>query len=239
MTIIVSGSGLTFLDAVNRVLRINGFIRGDTDVLTAFTDTNHNATSNIAQIAIQSEILELASNALLPYEKADGTITAVTNQRTYTLASDFVRLFGDQPFFLDATQNYQIFQYPGGEDKLRNDVINYKSQYGSPNWFYFEQQTTKAVSFFLIPDSSINGRVFSYAYEKSVTPILSTDLMPFQRDDEVYAFCDAASRRFKYLYEGKNDIPVEQDPVYKNATARLMQLIKGKNSARRYGKTYV
>jgi hypothetical protein len=230
---------MTFIDAVNRILRINGFIRGDTDILSAFTDTNHNATSNICQIAIQSEIAELSIFANLAMERANATLSLATGTRTYALNSAFVRLWGDPPFFLDTTQNYRIFEYPGGEDQLRDDIIDYKTQSGAPNYFYFEQTSVKTVAFFPVPDASVNGRSIFYDYEKSVTPVNSTDTLPFQRDDESFAFCEAAGRRFKYLYEGKNDIPVTKDPVYQEAMAKLLQLMRGKNPSRRYGKDYV
>jgi hypothetical protein len=239
MTIIVQGAGLTFLDAVNRCLRINGFIRGDTDILTSFNDTNHNATSNICQIAVQSEIQGLMADSLLAYERATGTLTLLTNTRTYALASDFVRLYGDPGFFYDATQNYLILEYAGGEDKLRDDVFTYLTDTGSPNWFYFVQTTVKTVGFYSVPNASFNNRVLSYEYEKSITPSLSTDLMPFQNADEVYAFCDCAARRFKYLYEGKNDAPVSKDPVWLESMARLQNLMRGKNPSKSYGRRYV
>jgi hypothetical protein len=238
MTIIVQGSGLTFLDAVNRILRIQGFIRGDTDVLTSFSDTNHNATSNICQIAIQSEIQDLMSNSLLSYERATGTITLLTSTRTYSLANDFVRFYGDPPFIYDATQNYQIWEYRGGEDQLRKEILTYKTDLGAPNWYYDPNLTVWSVGFYPVPDASVNNRVLSYEYEKTITPGIATDLMPFQTPDETYAFCDAAARRFKYLYEGKNDIPVSQDPVWKESMSRLMAMMRGKNPSKRYGRDY-
>lgn len=230
---------MTFIDAVNRILRTQGFIRGDTDTLVTFADTNHNATSNICQIAIQNEIIDLDSNRFLAYEKAASTVTLATGTRTYALQTNFTRLIGDPGFFLDSTQNYQIFEYPGGEDKLRNDILNYKSQSGAPNYFYFEPTTVKTVAFFPVPDASVNGRSIDYDYEKSVTPTLAGDTLPFQNDNEAFAFCDAAARRFKYLYEGKNDAPVSRDPVWQEAMARLMNLIRGTNPSSHYGRRYV
>lgn len=230
---------LTFLDTVNRILRIQGFIRGDTDVLTSFTDTNHNATSNICQIAIQSEISNLMTTNSLAYERGTGTITCATGTRTYALQTDFVRFYGDPAFIYDSTQNYQIWEYMGGENQLRNNILTYLTDAGTPNWFYFAQVNAKTVGFYPVPNASVNGRVLTYEYEKSITPINATDLMPFQNNDEAYAFCETAARRFKYLYEGKNDVPVERDPIYVAAQAKLNALMTGKNPSRYYGRTYV
>ena len=44
---------MNFLGAVTRVMRINGILRGDTDAPTTFSDLQHGATIQLAQIAIQ------------------------------------------------------------------------------------------------------------------------------------------------------------------------------------------
>lgn len=230
---------MQFLDAVNRLLRIEGIIRGDTDVLTAFTNTNHNSTSQVAQIAIQSEIAEASSRGLLPYQHTiNSTLTMVTNQRSYPLPANFIQLWGSPPFFLDLTRNYQIVEYSGGENHLRNDIINYRTQYGSPNYFYFELGTTQEVSFFQVPNVSINGTVYNYDYSASVNVLNPGDTIPFPTIDQQYSFCDMAARRFKFLFEGKVDMPIDQDPVYREARARLYALIKGKQPSNRYGSVY-
>ncbi len=50
---------MTFLEAVNRVLRMEGIILGDDDDLTSFSDTQHAATQSMARIAIQSQLADL------------------------------------------------------------------------------------------------------------------------------------------------------------------------------------
>jgi nitrous oxidase accessory protein NosD len=61
---------------------------------------------------VQNEITELSSKGLLPYQhKTTGSISLVNGTRTYDLASDFVQLWGQDPFFYDATSNYQIRAY--------------------------------------------------------------------------------------------------------------------------------
>lgn len=232
----ISGS-LTFIDAVNRILRITGFIRGDTDILSSFNDTNHNSTQNICQIAIQSELADLIGNSLIPYEHKTGTITLATNTRSYALPTDFMRLWGEPGFFYDMVQNNVIPEYPGGENQLRDEVFTYKTQYGYPNYFYFEQTTTKQVSFFLVPDLSVNLKVLTFDYEGDVNVSNSTDILPFQNGNEDYAFCDMAARRFQAMYE-KKDLDLNKDPQYKEARARLFSLIRPKNPARFYGKSY-
>lgn len=231
---------MTFLSAVNRILQLNGLIRGDTDVLTAFTDTNHGSTSAIAQIAVQTEITELSSKGELPYQHTiNGSISLVTSTRSYALASDYIQLWGESPFFYDSTTQYQIPQYPGGEEQLRLTIATYRTDLGSPMYFYFERGTTQKVSFYPVPNSSVNGRALVYDYEASVNVSASTDSIPLATTDQQYAFVELASRRFKFLYEGKTDKAMDTDPVYREARSRLFALLKWKQPSRKYGRSYV
>lgn len=231
---------MTFLDCVNRMLRINGFIRGDTDTLTTFSDTSHNSSSQMAQIAVQMEITELSGRGLLPYQhKTNGSLTMTTNTRTYALPSDFVQMWGDPPFFYDSVAEFQVFEFQGGENNLRNSILTYRTDPGYPLWFYFELGTTQQVSFYPVPDSARNGLVLAFDYSASVNVLNSTDVIPLPTIDQQYAFVGMAARRFKFLYEGKIDTPVEDDPVYREARSMLFSLIKGKQPATRYGNIYI
>jgi hypothetical protein len=229
-----------FIDCVNRMLRINGFIRGDTDLLVSFSDTIHNSSSQLAQIAVQSEISELSARQLLPYQhKITGSLTMVAGQRTYALASDFVQMYGEQPFFYDSVAEFQVFQFQGGEDNLRNTILTYRTDPGYPLWFYFEQSTTQQVSFYPVPDAPRAGLLLAYDYGATVNVINSTDTIPLPTVDQQYAFTGMAARRFKFLYEGKIDTPVEDDAVYREFRSTLFSLIKGKQPATRYGSIYL
>lgn len=240
MPIVAPTSSMQFIDCVNRILRLNGLIRGDTDILATFADTNHASTSAIAQIAVQTEITELSSKGELPYQhKTNGSITLATSTRTYALATDFVQLWGTEPFFYDATSQYQMPPYQGGEEALRANIATYRTDPGYPMFFYFELGTTQQVSFYPVPNSSINGRALTYDYSASVNVINSTDTIPLATLDQGYAFTEMAARRFKFLYEGKVDIPMDSDPVYREARARLFSLLKWKQPARRYGRRYL
>lgn len=231
---------MQFIDCVNRILRINGLIRGDTDPLTTFADTNHASTSQIAQIAVQTELTELSSRGELPYQhKETGSITLATGTRTYNLASDFIQLWGSAPFFYDSTSNYQIPPYPGGEEQLRSDIPTYRTDPGYPMYWYFELGTGQQVSFYAVPDSSLNGRALSYDYSASVNVSNATDTLPFATTEQAYAFTEMAGRRFKFLFEGKVDIPMDQDPVYREARSRLFALLKWRQPSRAYGRRYV
>ena len=91
---------MNFLGAVNRVLRHEGVISGDDDNLVTFSDTQHAATSQLAQIAIQDELTELISAELLPqHAPTQTTVPTATSTRTYSLASDFVRFIMPETSF--------------------------------------------------------------------------------------------------------------------------------------------
>lgn len=233
---------MTFIDAVVRILRLNGHIRGDTDAPTSFSDTTHNATMQIAQIAVQDELTNLAADRTLPYEKASTSITLATSTRTYSLPGDFISFFGT-PHFYDATDNRILLEFPGGLEQLQLIDYKYQTTTGTPNYWYFEPASTKKVSFYQVPNSTYNGRSLSYDYETSILVTLSSDTMPLHNTEENNAFCAMAGRRFKFLFEDvkdKQDIQgiLENDLSYRTAKGTLLRLISGKNPPGSYAPRY-
>lgn len=217
---------MNFLSGVVRVLRANGVIRGDTDAPTTFSDLQHGATINIAQIAIQDELNELTSDQLIPYEKkTSGSIATVQGTRAYSLASDFIRFFGT-PMLYCTADNREIFEFSGGEDALRLSIYNYATQQGDPTWWYFEATTTKQIAFFPVPQSA---KTWVYHYEGDVSVTSATDTLPFHNEQEAQAFCRLASRRFKMLFEGMDPALIAADPEHLKAKSTLMSIMKGKN----------
>jgi len=235
---------MTFLECINRILRANAIIRGDTDTVATFADTQHNASLNIGILAVQDELINLIADKLIPAErKTTGTVTFATNTRTYALASDFTRLFG-VPHFYRAADNRQLFEYPGGLEALQVTFLDYETQYSDPNYFYFEPAATKKVGFFQVPSSTENGDIWTYEYEGSVLVNLASDTLPFPNSEESYAFTVMAGRRFKFAFEDvKNEADItavlERDRTYLSAKTTLFKLIKGANPSRSYGSVYV
>lgn len=227
---------MNFLSGVNRVLRINNIIRGDDDDVATFSDVQHNATLNLAIIAIQDELVDLVSDRLISYEYATGTITTSASAANYSLASDFVQFFGLPKFTVSSSSRY-LFQYPGGLARLELDVINFESQTGSPNWWYFMPGNTKVVGLYPTPDAS---ETLNYRYEKDVSVTASTDALPFHNEIEAQAFCAAAARRFKFLFEDAQNVEavLQNDASYISAKGRLIRLMKGRNPSGRYGFVY-
>lgn len=220
-------------------MRIEGIIRGDTDPVTTFSDLQHGATINLAQIAIQDELNELTSDTLLPFEKkSTGSIVTVQGTRSYNLAADFIRFFG-KPMLYDSVSNFEMFEFPGGENKLKLEVPNYKTQQSTPFYFYFgggtELTTVKQISFYPVPQGAVT---YTYDYEGDVSVTNATDVLPFQSEQEAQAFCRLAGRRFKMHYAGMDPAMIAQDPEHMKAKAVLADIIIGKNPPRNYAPVY-
>lgn len=226
---------MNFLAAVNRIMRIEGIIRGDTDPVTTFGDLQHGATINLAQIAIQDELNELTSDTLLPYEKkTTGSVVTVQGTRSYALATDFIRFFGRAMLYCQA-DNFEMLEYPGGEDRIKTQFYDYKTAQSTPTYFYFEATTTKQISFWPVPQGA---KTYAYDYEADVSVTNATDTLPFHNEQEAQGFCRLAGRRFKMLYEGMDPALIAQDPEHIKAKAVLADLIIGKNPPRYYAPVY-
>lgn len=230
-----AGTGAsTFLEAVTRVLRLNAILRGDTDAPASFSDTAHNASMQIAIMAIQDELASLVADRLIPFEKGSNTITLEDGTRTYELDSTFINFYGF-PHFYDSTDNRMIPMWPGGQESLQVTDFKYLTTSGTPNWWYWEPTTSKKVGFYHVPNSSYDGRSLTYHFEKSVYVSLSTDTMPFHNAEESNTFCIMAGRRFKFLFEdvdNKGDIQgiLDNDVSYRSARGTLIRLMRGTNA---------
>lgn len=233
---------MTFLECVTRILRLNAILRGDTDAPSSFSDTNHNASMQLAIVAVQNELVNLTANRLIPYEKTSDTISLVTGTRTYSLNTNFINFYGF-PHFYDSTDNRIIPEYPGGQENLQLADFQYLTKRGTPTWWYWEPTTSKKVGFYMVPDSSMNGRSLTYHYEKSVMVSSASDTMPFHNDEENFMFSQMAGRRFKFMFEdteNKGDIQniLDNDVSYKSAMGTLVRLIRGTNLPTSYRHTF-
>jgi len=232
---------MNFVGAVNRILRITGVIRGDTDPVVTFSDLQHGATLNLAIIAVQDTMTDLTAFYDFPSERVSSSITLLTGTRTYALPSDFVQFWQDNQFFYDSVGSNQMFEYSGGEKQLSKSVWTYQTDIGSPNWWYYVEGATKQVGFYQIPDVNFNNRVLTFDYEKDVIPINATDNMPFIRDIESNIFCQMAAIRFQSLFNAnpkQPSAPVDQNPEYRNFRSTLLRLINPKKPNKYYGPIY-
>ena len=228
---------MDFLGSVNRVLVNNTIIKGDDDLVTAFTDSQHEATIRFARQSITSELNNLTSFFDIPYERTTGSITTEVGTRTYALPADFVQFFEDNPFlYLDTEATQRCYEWPGGEGKLRQTSFKYLTDQGFEQWWYWHNTTTKQIALVQVPDAI---RTWNFEYEKNVGVIASGDTMPFHTAQEAEAFSDMASRRFKYLINDNLDVSdLEQDADYVFQRSTLFNLMRKRNPNKRYGRQY-
>ena len=232
---------MTFLEAVNRVLRNNTILSGDDDDINTFSDLQHKATVIMAKQAIQATITILSSHRMLPVEETDATLTTVASQRVYDFPSDFIRMAGEKPFMLevdasDVAQNRVIYEYPGGKERLEREVLNYREQEGTEHHFYFPLQSTgKKVALYQVPDAV---RYYRYTYEKSVYPTTEADTLPFANTQEDHAFVEMASRYFQFLQTTQDVGRIEEDSLFMSAQASLANLLNPTYGINAYGYEY-
>lgn len=221
---------MDFVGAVNRILRSNGNLGADDDDVT-FTDTAHLATITKGKIAIQDELNDLVSDNMIPYEVTTGSITTTASSVTYDLPADFVRFFGKAKIYYTTGNRYL---YEVDMDALSITDPRFDVAPGEPNWWYFYPTTTKRIGLYQVPNAT---RVYTFKYEKSVAVENSSDTLPFHTEPEAQAFCQAATRRFKAMYEEVADVDATllKDKLHGAAISRLINLMKGKNPNSRYG----
>lgn len=227
---------MNFLGAVNRVLVNNLIIKGDDDLITSFSDNQHEGTIRLAQNAIQSELNNFTSFFGIDYERTTDSITTADGTRTYALPTNFIRFFGDNPYFYLQTEvSDRLYEYKGGENKLRQNHFRYLTDKGLENWWYWHSTTAKTIALFQVPDGI---RTYDFEYEADVSVSITTDVLPFVQEIEAEAFADMASRRFKYLSEELDVSNLNQDADYTFQQSTLMNLMAFQNPRRFYGKRY-
>lgn len=225
---------MNLLQAINRVLRTNNILRGDDDDIVTLTDVAHNATLNLALIGIQDELMDLVSDRFVNYELFAAQITTAAGTANYSLAPDFVQFYGIPKF---TNSNRTIYEYIGGLEAMDRDFPSYSTQNGSPVWWYFYPSTTKMVGFYPTPNAV---ETYDYLYEKDVSVTNGSDNLPFHNEIEAQAFCAAAARRFKFLFEDAQnvDMVLANDASYISARGRIVRLMKGRNPYGTYGSVY-
>jgi len=193
---------MDFLGAVNRIL-VNAYIlKGDDEPITSFADNQHVGTLRVARQAVETELNSLLSFFSLDYERSQmiGSITTVVGQRTYALPANFVQFWGDHPYLTLTTDNAQrLYEFKGGENRLRQLHHDYKTNQGKENWWYWAQDTTKKIGLFQIPNAI---RTYEFDYEKDATVSNSTDPLPFQTEAESQAFADRVTALCLYGRKG-------------------------------------
>ena len=228
---------MTFLQAVNRLMRLATVMQWDDDDITSFSQTQHGGTITLARQAIQHVTNDLIADRFLFPEKAESTITTVANTQKYALATDFVRFEDKHPWFFQTDSgvpNSQFLsEYPGEEAALKKQVPKYETDTGTPQWYYFTDD--QEVGIYPIPDSVL---VYRYDYQKDVMPESESDSLPVQSEQMAYAYVDMATRIFSFLFTQQPIDGIYDDVIYLRAKSALMALNVKEPPANRYGFRY-
>ena len=232
---------MTFLECVNRMLRLATVMQWDDADITSFTNTQHSGTIALARQAVQHVVNELVGDNFLWPEDATGELTTVAGQRTYSLASDFVRFQDNVPWVMklegttgsDADGQF-VTEYIGGENQIQKAIPHYTSDTGNPVWFYFTGD--REIGLFQIPDTS--SVIYRYLYEKDVMVTSETDSLPFDSDQKAFAFTDMATRIFTFLFTTQPLEGLANDVIYLRSKGALMALLRKKPPSGFYGYRY-
>ena len=167
----------TLLDGTNEVLKKVKMIQGDSGVLTTLTDSARQLSIDSAVQAWNEAIdalYELTTDSK-PNIMSSATITLVTSQRAYSLASDLTRLHWP---LLDSTNGYYIYEYEGGYlDLIEDQPI--PADYTSLPQYAVIRPSDGKLYIDTSPSSDYNGLVYSYNYDKDASLSLAADTMPF------------------------------------------------------------
>ncbi len=168
------------LDAVNEILIKVDIIEGDTGRLTTISDS---ARQVFIDTAIQSanEVVDELYSLLekpKPNQLAEATLTLVTDDQDYALASDLVTLLTD--FGLVDTTNNHVIAIDDDEDAYRKLILTDLNQddTGLPSIAAI-RPTDGELWMDRKPTSSENGRVYNYRYNKELELVVAADTFPF------------------------------------------------------------
>lgn len=167
----------TLLNATNEILKRVVVIAGDSGLLTSLTDSARQPFIDAAVQVVNEGIEELYSATATPQPsgQAESFITLVTGTRSYALQTDLVRLHYP---LIDKVNNQFISPYPGGYNQILQDDSEQDDD-GIP---HFGSISPVDGELYLdrIPTAAENNNVYTYQYDKDVSLVVLTDVVPFE-----------------------------------------------------------
>ena len=187
----------TLLNGVNEVLKQLGYIKGNSGELASLTDSQRQTSIDQVIQAWNRLVIEVydGSDVPLPNELAEATITLVTDDRDYTLATDLNQL---RYPFINQTTGQEIWEYNGGYTQIFKEQTIPANHTGQST-FAAIRPTDGLLYLDSIPTASENGDIYKYQYDKSVTLFLLTDNFPFADDvfEVLISACAELVSRYK------------------------------------------
>lgn len=171
----------TLLNAVNEIFRRVGMIQGDARLLTSLTDQARQRAIDVAVQVVNEGIDELYSvTGVSPSSGQDeSTFTLATGTRSYSLASDLVRIkyYPGNVLAIDKTNAQFIFPYPEGYNGLL--ILDPEQDDTGLPYYAAINPTDGTLQVDRAPTAAENGRIYTYQYEKELVLTLLTDNVPF------------------------------------------------------------
>lgn len=176
----------TLLNCVNEIFRHVGMIQGDAALLTSLTDQSRQRSIDIAVQVVNEGLDELysATGLQMPAAQKQGTITLATGTRSYSLATDLVRIKpldtveSPRVWMIDKTNTQFLYEYPGGYNGLL--ILDPEQDDTGLPLFCAINPTDGTLQVDRAPTASEgNGSVYTYQYEKELALTILTDTVPF------------------------------------------------------------
>jgi hypothetical protein len=166
----------TLLNAVNETLKRVKVINSNGE-LTTLTNTGKQSYIDIAVQVINETIDQLFRDIKEPRPSilTEATITLVTSDRDYALATDLTLLHYP---LLDRTNGQYITEYPGGYMALSKEQSLPDNYTGLPMMAAI-RPTDGELYLDRIPTSEENGKIYTYQYSKDTELSILTDEVPF------------------------------------------------------------
>lgn len=166
----------TLLNSVNEILTRAGVIAGDAGELASLTDSARQNYIDVAVQVVNEGIDELYSSTPypLPKELKEGTVTMATGDRSYALASDIVQMRFP---LIDKTNNQYIHEFPGGYQGML--ILDPEQDDEGLPLYGVVSPVDGELFLDRAPDASLNGRVYTYQYDKDLVLSVAADTVPF------------------------------------------------------------
>lgn len=184
----------TLLQGINDVLRRVGKIAGDAGELASLTDSPRQHYVDTAVDAWNDCNLDFFRKIDRPRPNilAEDTITLVTGDRDYALASDLSIFMWP---LHDETNGQYIVEFPSGYHAMTISQPFPANETGLPISGAI-RPTDGQLYLDAIPTADENGRVYKYRYRKGVVATAAADVLPY-RDEVATALVGAVAEYWR------------------------------------------
>lgn len=188
---------ITFLSAVNSVLRRVGEIAGDSEELATSTVTTTATGATATEAFVDSRrqhkidiILQLFNEVGYEVRRygrfsqmvASATLTLSDGVREYDVPNDFDKMAGADSAraMRGVTSGLLLWEYPGGYEQMLVDQVTASDYQGQPNYYAISPVASK-IRIDRDPTSAEAGHTYNYLYHKrlSLTSTMATTSLPY------------------------------------------------------------